>query len=148
MAALVDWMLKKLITKICVWCFVLHWCRDLFCGLTWERAYMYVKKVLIVLRWPCDRMLKSNYYLMYVALHEVTWLYGVHRLCWDGSSFMWHQQCQHCKYIALVNIQKCTSCRITCEHSESAREQRIALYISALYLSDQQQQQLLTTTAC
>ena len=75
-------------------------------------------------------MLKSSYYHVYVALHEVTWLYGVHRSCRDGSSFMWHQLCQHCKYIALVNIQKCTikkkvshSCRITCEHSESAREQ-------------------------
>ena len=47
---------------------------------------------------------------MYVDLHEVTWrgawLYGVHRTCWDGSSFMWHQPCQHRKYTTLVDIQK------------------------------------------
>ena len=162
-----GWLnVKKQITKICVWCFVLHWCRDLFCGLTWERAYMYVRKVLkcafafdwvlIILRWPCDRMLKSSYYHVYVALHEVTWLYGVHRSCRDGSSFMWHQLCQHCKYIALVNIQKCTIKKKLATHVEShastasllENRQRIALYISALYLIDQQQQQLQTTTAC
>ena len=26
------------------------------------------------------------------------WLYGVHRTCRDGSSFLWHQPCQCCKY--------------------------------------------------
>ena len=35
------------------------------------------------------------------------WLYGVHRTCWDGSSFMWHQPCQRCKYTTLVDIKKC-----------------------------------------
>ena len=35
------------------------------------------------------------------------WLYGVHRTCWDGSSFMWHQPCQCCKYTTSVDIQKC-----------------------------------------
>ena len=44
-------------------------------------------------------------YLMYVALHEVTWLYGVHRTHRDSSSFMWHQPCQCCKYTTLVDIQ-------------------------------------------
>ena len=39
---------------------------------------------------------------MDVALHEVAWLYGVQ----DSSSFMWHQQCQCCKYTTLVDIQK------------------------------------------
>ena len=44
-----------------------------------------------------------------------------------------------CKYTTSVDIQKCTikashSYRITCEHSESAQEQRIVLY-----KSDQQQ---------
>ena len=34
------------------------------------------------------------------------WLCGVHRTCWDGSSFMWHQPCQHRKYTTLVDIQK------------------------------------------
>ena len=36
------------------------------------------------------------------------WLYGVHRTCRDGSSFMWHQPCQRCKYTTSVDIQKCT----------------------------------------
>ena len=34
------------------------------------------------------------------------WLYGVHRTRRDGSSFMWHQPCQRCKYTTLVDIQK------------------------------------------
>ena len=34
------------------------------------------------------------------------WLYGVHRMCRDGSSFVWHQPCQHCKYTTSVDIQK------------------------------------------
>ena len=32
------------------------------------------------------------------------WLYGVHRTCADGCSFMWHQPCQRCKYTTLVDI--------------------------------------------
>ena len=36
------------------------------------------------------------------------WLYSVHRMCWDSSSFVWHQPCQHCKYTTSVNIQKRT----------------------------------------
>ena len=35
------------------------------------------------------------------------WLYGVHRTHREGSSFMWHQQCQRCKYTTLVDSQKC-----------------------------------------
>ena len=34
------------------------------------------------------------------------WLYGVHRSRWDGSSFMWHEPCQSCKYTTSVDIQK------------------------------------------
>ena len=34
------------------------------------------------------------------------WLYGVHRTLPDGSSFMWHQPCQCCKYITSVDNQK------------------------------------------
>ena len=34
------------------------------------------------------------------------WLYGVHRTCRDGSSFLWHQPCQCCKYTTSVDIQK------------------------------------------
>ena len=47
-----------------------------------------------------------------------------------------HQPCPRCKYTTSVDSQKCTtkkaicSCRITCEHSESARERRIVLYKS------------------
>ena len=53
------------------------------------------------------------------------WLFGVHRTHWDGSSFMWHQPCQCCKYTTLVDIQKYAikaihSCRITCVCNESA----------------------------
>ena len=66
------------------------------------------------------------------------WLYGVHRTRRDGSSFMWHQPCQRCKYTTSVDIQKLThykskashSCRITCQRSDSAWERRIALYKS------------------
>ena len=43
---------------------------------------------------------------MYVALHEVTWLYGVHRTHPDGSNFMWHQPCQRCQYTTSVDIQQ------------------------------------------
>ena len=76
---------------------------------------------------------------MYVALHEVTWcmvVWCTQNLPRDGSSFMWHQPCQRCKYTATsVDIHKRAiksshSCRITCERSESARERRIALYKS------------------
>ena len=35
-----------------------------------------------------------------------TWLYGVHRTRRDGSSFMWRQPCQRCKYTTLVDILK------------------------------------------
>ena len=34
------------------------------------------------------------------------WLYGVHRTRRDGSSFMWRQACQRCKYTTSVDIQK------------------------------------------
>ena len=33
-------------------------------------------------------------------------MYGVHRTRRDGSSFLWHQPCQRCKYTASVDIQK------------------------------------------
>ena len=34
------------------------------------------------------------------------WLCGVHRTRRDGSSFKWHQPCQHCKYTTSVDIHK------------------------------------------
>ena len=34
------------------------------------------------------------------------WLYGVHRTRRDGSSFMWHQPFQRCKYTTSVDIKK------------------------------------------
>ena len=77
-----------------------------------------------------------------VALHEVAWLYGVHRTRREGSSVTWHQVRQRCKYVhhfggyLKTRYKKAShSCRITCECSEFARERRIALY-----KSDQQQQ--------
>ena len=52
-------------SKICVWClcvYVLCLRRDWFCGLTWQRVYIYIRRVLkyafaydlssTVLRWP------------------------------------------------------------------------------------------------
>ena len=33
------------------------------------------------------------------------WLYGVHRTRRDGSSFMWQQPCQRCKYTTSVDLQ-------------------------------------------
>ena len=67
------------------------------------------------------------------------WLYGVHRTRRDGSSFMWHQPCQRCKYTTSVDIQKRAIKSYSLTHnrrraSESARERRIALC-----KSDQQQ---------
>ena len=34
------------------------------------------------------------------------WLYSVHRTRRNGSSFIWHQPCQRCKYTTSVDIQK------------------------------------------
>ena len=34
------------------------------------------------------------------------WLYGVHRTCRYGTSFMWHKPCQHCMYTTSVDIHK------------------------------------------
>ena len=70
-----------------------------------------------------------------------SWLHGVHRTRWNGSSSTWHQPCQRCKYTTSVDIQKRAiktshSCRITRECNEFVWERRIALY-----KSDQQQQQ-------
>ena len=42
---------------------------------------------------------------LYMKWHSA-WLYGVHRTCRDGSSFLWHQPCQRCKYTTSVAIQK------------------------------------------
>ena len=63
------------------------------------------------------------------------WLNGIHRTqcCGVRSSFKRHQPCQYCKYTTLVTNQNAPlkashSCRISSEHSESARERRTALY--------------------
>ena len=50
---------------------------------------MYTLRMWFCMKWHC------------------AWLYGVHRMCRDGSSFMWHQPCQHCEYTTSVDIQKC-----------------------------------------
>ena len=81
----------------------------------------------------CRWQITANYACAYVALHEVTWLYGVHRTRRDGSSFMWHQPCQRCKYTTSVDIQKRAiikgihSCRITRERSECSRAEKSAI---------------------
>ena len=64
------------------------------------------------------------------------WLYGVHRTRRDGSSFMWHQPCQRCKYTTSVDIQKraIESCWLMQNHT---RAQWIRLRAEN---SDQQQQ--------
>ena len=36
-------------------------------------------------------------------MHAPCVVYGMYQ---DGSSFMWHQPCQHCKYTTLVDIKK------------------------------------------
>ena len=88
---------------------------------------------------------------MYVALQKVTWpgawLYGVHSMCQDGSSFTWHQPCNNqialYKHTTLVDIQKHNNKKKLVTHAESHAsavsdwEQRIALC-----RSDQQQQQM------
>ena len=53
--------------------------------------------------------LQLNTHFTNVALHEVTQsmvVWCTQNLRRDGSSFMWHQPCQHCKYTTLVDIQK------------------------------------------
>ena len=83
-------------------------------------------------------------YMWFCMKRHGAWLYDVHRMRWDGSSFMWHQPCQRCKYTTLVDIKTLKNtikashlCRITCECSESAREWRIAVY-----KNDRHQQQI------
>ena len=41
------------------------------------------------------------------------WLYGVHRTRRDGSSFMWLQPCQRCKYTTSARIEKCARKLVT-----------------------------------
>ena len=80
-------------------------------------------------------LLSFNEYLREVTRCVVVWC--TQNLRHDGSSFMWHQPCQRCKYTTSVDTQKTRYkklvtlvSRITCERSESARERRIALYKS------------------
>ena len=58
----------------------------------------------------------------------------------DGSSFMWHQPCQRCKYTTSVENQwrAITEKLNHMQRSQSAREPRRLI---ALYKSDRQQQQ-------
>ena len=52
---------------------------------------------------------QTRMHLTYVALREVTWCMVVRctqNLRRDGSSFMWHQPCQRCKYTPLRWIFK------------------------------------------
>ena len=74
---------------------------------------------------------------MYVALHEVTWsmvVWCTQNWLRDGSSFMWHQPCQHCKYTTLWIFKKpaLKSQSLLLNHLWAqwvcSRERRIALY--------------------
>ena len=79
------------------------------------------------------------------------WWYGVHRTHWDGSSFMWHQPCQCCRYTTLVDLLYFLKCyKKLFTHAEShvsaasllqSGEYNYTNYI--WYSSDQQQQTLL-----
>ena len=91
-----------------------------------------------VQRWQVTAKYACTLHMWLCMKWHGAWLRGVHRTRRDGSSFMWHQPCQCCKYTA-SDFEKCAikashSRIITCERSESARERRIALY-----KSDQQQ---------
>ena len=46
------------------------------------------------------------------------WLYGVHRTRRDGSSFLWHQPCQRCKYTTFGGYSKTRYKKLT-THIES-----------------------------
>ena len=110
------------------------------------------KKITVIL----PKMQAGSYTLtcmlpIYVALHEVTWhgarLYSVHRMCWDSSSFRWHQPCNNQTALQL-HIGGCSAWavksysllfRVTCDRrhlscSESAWEQTIALN-NRMYIS-------------
>ena len=91
-------------------------------------------------RWQVTAKHACTLRIWFCMKRHGAWLSGVHRTRRDGSSFMWHQPCQRCKFTSTVDIQKHAmkashSCGITCERSGSARERRITLY-----KSDQQQQ--------
>ena len=79
-------------------------------------------------RWQVTAKYACTLRMWFCMKRHGAWLYGVHRTRWDGSSFVWHQPCQRCKYTTSVDIQKRTikkdghSCRITCERNESAQK--------------------------
>ena len=58
----------------------------------------------------CTLVLQLNTRTPYVGgWHEVTWcmvVWCTQNLRRDGSSSMWHQPCQRCKYTTSVDIQK------------------------------------------
>ena len=80
---------------------------------------------------------------MYVALHEVTWcmvVWCTQNLHQDGSSFMWHQLCQRCKYTTSEDIKKMRYknpvTRVELNYVSTVRERRIALYKRSLINND------------
>ena len=88
-------------------------CADSF----WYPFHPCVTAVARKRSWPfCQKngggRLQLNMHALYVLWlcmkWHGTWVYGVHRTRWDGSSFMWHQPCQRCKYTTSVDIQKRT----------------------------------------
>ena len=57
-------------------------------------------------RWQVTAKHTCTLQLWFCMKWHGVWLYGVRRTHWDGSSFMWHQLCQRCKYTTLVATQK------------------------------------------
>ena len=84
-------------------------------------------------------------HLTYVALREVTWCMVVsctQNLRRDGSSFMWHQPHQSCKYTTSVDIQKCAVVRKAIVTHVESHASAVSLLESrlgiALHKNDQQ----------
>ena len=54
-------------------------------------------------RWQVTAKHASSLHMWLCMKWHGVWLYGVHGMCWEGSSFMWHQLCQRCKYTTSVD---------------------------------------------
>ena len=77
-------------------------CADSYFGIARKRPLSFCQKR----RWQVTA--KQAYTLrMWLCMKcHGAWLYGVHRTRRDGSSFLWHQPCQLCKYTTSVDIKK------------------------------------------
>ena len=57
-------------------------------------------------RWQVTAKHAYNLHMWLCMKWHGAWLYGVHRTRRDGSRFLWHQPCQHCKYTTSMDIKK------------------------------------------